>query len=506
MCSPLAQLPAAPQPDATDTEEDLGADEFDALMSAAKRAKADAAAFPAAAPSPLPLPPPPPPPPPGDLEQPRHGRRARRSFPASLARAAARISGGEGADLSTEVAFAAAAPAPSSSAPPAPAPAAAAAHPSAAGAPPAASGGGGGDGPALTYRGAMRYARTPREAEAAALAVLKALGCDGDEDGGGGQGGAAAAAAAATAAAPAAAAAAGRSLAVGFDVEWTATFRRGQPPGRVALVQICYENPAAAGTAAAAADEAGVRQPAAAAAPGQQQRQQQQQPPPQPPPPPPPPPCGRGTCAVALFHVAHCGVPPALGRLLSDPRVLKVGVGARADARKLAADWPGAADAWPLADLGGEAARRGLLPPPAGGSSSNGGGGGGGGGGATTTTVWSLAGLAREVLPGRPRLPKPQALRTGGWDAAPLSAAQRQYAAADAFASLAVWRALERVAPLPTASQEGLAALARMHEEERTLPPYMAVGRAAAATGGAAAASAATGGAASAAAPAPGGE
>ena len=77
-----------------------------------------------------------------------------------------------------------------------------------------------------------------------------------------------------------------------------------------------------------------------------------------------------------------------------------------------------------------------------------------------------MAALAREVMPGRPRLLKPQALRTGRWDGAPLSAAQRQYAAADAFASLACWRALERVPPPPSPSQEALAALERLRAAE----------------------------------------
>jgi hypothetical protein len=337
----------------------------------------------------------------------------------------------------------------------------------------------------------MRYARTPREAEVAALAILKALGCDDDHE----DGGAATAADGAADPAPTSTAApsSSTSLAVGFDIEWTATFKRGQPPGRVALVQICYET-ATGASAAASAEAAPASAPAAAAsAPNSSNPPVQAAAPASAPPnssttnptPSDHPPSGRGCCAVVLFHVAHCGVPPALERLLSDSRVLKVGLGCRTDAQKLAQDWPGA-DAWPLGDLGSEALRRGLFP-----NNGNGGGGNGGNG----HNVWSLAGLVRELLPGGPRLPKPQALRTGRWDDAPLTAAQRQYASADAFASLAVWRALEKIAPLPTPSQEAMAALARLQErqqreeeEERALRGYRAVGRAAAEVAEAAAA------------------
>ena len=139
---------------------------------------------------------------------------------------------------------------------------------------------------------------------------------------------------------------------LGFDVEWKVTYEAGQTPRPVATVQL------------AAHDYA------------------------------------------CVFHVSRLGgAPPPLRAILADARVVKVGVGAHNDARKLSRDYQGCdvapvVDCRDLADAANVAGPRGLAD-----------------------LVQSALGCA---------LPKPAKTRTGDWEAFPLSRAQRDYAALDA--------------------------------------------------------------------------
>ncbi|KAK2443198.1 Werner Syndrome exonuclease [Trifolium repens] len=75
-------------------------------------------------------------------------------------------------------------------------------------------------------------------------------------------------------------------IAIGFDIEWKPTFRRGVPPGKAAVMQIC---------------------------------------------------CDTNHCLV--LHLIHSGIPRNLQLLLEDPTVLKVGAGIGGDATKVSRDY-----------------------------------------------------------------------------------------------------------------------------------------------------------------------
>ncbi|KAG4923054.1 hypothetical protein JHK82_048954 [Glycine max] len=74
--------------------------------------------------------------------------------------------------------------------------------------------------------------------------------------------------------------------AIGFDIEWKPTFRKGVPPGKVAVMQICGD-----------------------------------------------------TRHCHVLHLIHSGIPQNLQLLLEDPTVLKVGAGIDGDAVKVFRDY-----------------------------------------------------------------------------------------------------------------------------------------------------------------------
>ncbi|KAK4266615.1 hypothetical protein QN277_027507 [Acacia crassicarpa] len=75
-------------------------------------------------------------------------------------------------------------------------------------------------------------------------------------------------------------------MALGLDIEWRPSFRRGVPNGKVAVMQLCD-----------------------------------------------------GTDRCHVLHVIHSGIPSSLELLLEDPTILKVGVGIGGDARKFFKDY-----------------------------------------------------------------------------------------------------------------------------------------------------------------------
>ncbi|PON95469.1 DNA polymerase [Trema orientale] len=75
-------------------------------------------------------------------------------------------------------------------------------------------------------------------------------------------------------------------VAVGFDIEWRASFRRGIPPGKAAVMQICLD-----------------------------------------------------TSHCHVMHIFHSGIPTSLRLLLENSMLLKVGVGIGNDAVKLFKDY-----------------------------------------------------------------------------------------------------------------------------------------------------------------------
>ncbi|KAJ0092066.1 hypothetical protein Patl1_26076 [Pistacia atlantica] len=75
-------------------------------------------------------------------------------------------------------------------------------------------------------------------------------------------------------------------VAIGFDIEWRPSFRRGVLPGKAAVMQICGDT---------------------------------------------------GHCYV--MHIIHSGIPPSLKFLLEDSSLLKVGVGIVNDAAKVSKDY-----------------------------------------------------------------------------------------------------------------------------------------------------------------------
>ncbi|KAK9832852.1 hypothetical protein WJX81_007824 [Elliptochloris bilobata] len=212
---------------------------------------------------------------------------------------------------------------------------------------------------------------------------------------------------------------------VGFDIEWRVTFKAGATLRRTAVIQLCYQVPQGGRGPGAAAEAPGEQAagpcasaPEAHGAPGAPERAS-----------------GRG-CECLILHVARSGITSQLSALLSSPDLAKAGVGISGDAQKLARDYPGLACAGAvcLSELANQRLSSASRPPER----------------------WSLARLTAEVL--FRRLDKRQALRMSNWEAVPLTAAQRAYASADAFASLRLLQALEAMpqAPEAPAGQAGL--------------------------------------------------
>ena len=123
-------------------------------------------------------------------------------------------------------------------------------------------------------------------------------------------------------------------VALGFDVEWKVTYRTGETPHPIAVLQLACHRTALKGngprpkqtatsTAAAAATSTGAAAVAAAAVAPVAVR------------------ASRGKesfdreYVCFIFHVWHGGVPPSLAELLEHPRVLLCGVSVLNDARKL---------------------------------------------------------------------------------------------------------------------------------------------------------------------------
>ena len=161
------------------------------------------------------------------------------------------------------------------------------------------------------------------------------------------------------------------------------TYETGVAPRPVALVQLCYSS----------------------AAPDQ--------------PPPQQPDAGGGArYSCLLLHVSSAGMTANLRRLLCSEAVTKVGVGLHGDGLKLQRDF--GFEPHGVLDLGGAFAHARLA-----------------GAGEAAPAKWSLAGLTARLL--RRALPKAQGLRCSDWERVPLTPEQRAYAAADAYASLAVY-------------------------------------------------------------------
>ncbi|CAK0738070.1 hypothetical protein CVIRNUC_000989 [Coccomyxa viridis] len=159
---------------------------------------------------------------------------------------------------------------------------------------------------------------------------------------------------------------------LGFDIEWHVTYRTGEIPRPVALIQLAsWLGPAA------------VR--------------------------------------CHLLHIACSGITPSLSRILCSADVKKAGVGISGDAQKLMRDF--GLQCAGLVDLSEEANLRMCS------ASSD-----------TMPEKWSLARLAEAVL--KVRIEKIQSVRTGNWEMWPLDAAQQQYAALDAYASLLLYKHL----------------------------------------------------------------
>eukprot|EP00899_Mesostigma_viride_P019980 jgi/Mesvir1/27984/Mv20184-RA.2 len=179
-----------------------------------------------------------------------------------------------------------------------------------------------------------------------------------------------------------------RHVTVGFDIEWRVTFQSGASPAKTSVIQIC----------------------------------------------PSPARCYVLHLAPALAGRsdegdAGCPLPESLCQVLRSPHIHKAGVGVGGDAMKLRRDF--GVDTVSLCDLGGMARAR-VMPQGAAGAANGGGG---------------LSALVENVLGAR--LDKLPRLRLSNWDEAPLSRAQLQYAATDAFASLMLFQALERLPLLP---------------------------------------------------------
>jgi hypothetical protein len=193
------------------------------------------------------------------------------------------------------------------------------------------------------------------------------------------------------------------------------TYNPGVPPRPIALVQLCWRAPAAE---------------VAAGAPPH---------------------------VVALLHVAHSGVTPALRALLESGRVRKAGVGVHLDALKIGRDF--GIRFGGVLDLS-DAANARLC---------------GSEGGPPAPQRWSLAALCARLF--AHGLPKAQGLRCSDWERWPLSAAQRAYAATDAWAGLLCHERLERMPPIwqpPAAAAAASAAAAAAGDGNGALVPATA--------------------------------
>ncbi|XP_016566156.1 Werner Syndrome-like exonuclease isoform X4 [Capsicum annuum] len=112
--------------------------------------------------------------------------------------------------------------------------------------------------PEMTFKGRVIYSRTTKEVEKSAVALFNFVEEKKRNEG---------------------------HVALGFDIEWKPTFRRGVPPGKAAVMQICGD---------------------------------------------------KGNCYV--LHIFHSGIPLTLQSLLEDPTVVKVGVCIANDAYKVLQD------------------------------------------------------------------------------------------------------------------------------------------------------------------------
>uniref|UniRef100_A0A0V0IC86 3'-5' exonuclease n=2 Tax=Solanum chacoense TaxID=4108 RepID=A0A0V0IC86_SOLCH len=112
--------------------------------------------------------------------------------------------------------------------------------------------------PEMTFKGRVIYSRTIKEVEKSAVELLNFVEEKKRKEG---------------------------DVALGFDIEWKPSFRRGVPPGKAAVMQICGD---------------------------------------------------KGNCYV--LHIIHSGIPQTLQSLLEDPTVVKVGVCIANDAYKVRQD------------------------------------------------------------------------------------------------------------------------------------------------------------------------
>ncbi|TYI06331.1 hypothetical protein ES332_A10G151400v1 [Gossypium tomentosum] len=125
--------------------------------------------------------------------------------------------------------------------------------------------------------------------------------------------------------------------------------------------------------------------------------------------------CDSQYCYV--MHIFHSGIPQSLQVLLEDSEIIKVGVAIDGDAIKVFSDYKVSVNA--LEDLSDLANQK---------FGSN-------------CRHWSLAALTEEFI--CKELPKPKKIRLGNWELYPLSNAQLQYAATDAFASWQIYQVLK---------------------------------------------------------------
>lgn len=121
----------------------------------------------------------------------------------------------------------------------------------------------------------------------------------------------------------------------------------------------------------------------------------------------------------------YAGVPPALKRLLEEPSIVKCGVGINGDLHKLALDH--GIHLRGLLDVNVECNRR--VQPN--------------GVALTEWTSFTLAEHCARLL--HRSVAKPQSLRCSNWEVLPLTSEQQRYAALDAYASLLVADAVEKM-------------------------------------------------------------
>ncbi|XP_044484213.1 Werner Syndrome-like exonuclease isoform X2 [Mangifera indica] len=111
----------------------------------------------------------------------------------------------------------------------------------------------------LSFGGQILYSKTSTEVQKAAVELLQFLEVKKKETG---------------------------QVAIGFDIEWRPSFKRGVLPGKAAVMQICGD-----------------------------------------------------TSHCYVMHIIHSGIPPSLRSLLEDSSVLKVGIGIVNDATKIFNDY-----------------------------------------------------------------------------------------------------------------------------------------------------------------------